>query len=362
MQNWITIWRRWRDRLWEDRKWQNILLWILLFSLLNLTARFDGDTSHAERYGIILGLCLLIGLPIYVTNIWILPLWRKRRFGWGFLAQLWNLSFFAGLGHYIVWAVANFCSFLFGEEMMEAEHFEVGEFMNLFGTLALATLSGVAVRIARDSILQKSKSQTAELNLLKAQLNPHFLFNTLNNLYGLAVTKSDKLPNLMLKLSDLLRYSLYDTQERWVPLRSEIQYIQNYISLERLRLEEKTAIDFTFEVGEADQQRIAPMLLIVFLENAFKHFGASGDQLPQIKIKISLSNYRLNFSCYNTKDDRIRTSPREQNTSGIGLANVRKRLELLYPDRHQLGIQNEAGSFRVFLKLDLDRLTTPLAS
>ena len=162
----------------------------------------------------------------------------------------------------------------------------------------------------------------------------------------------------MLKLSDLLRYSLYDTQEQWVPLKNEVQYIQNYITLEKLRLEEKTAIDFRME-GQANQHRIAPMLLIVFLENAFKHFGAPGDQLPQISIKLSINERTLQFSCYNTKDNQIQESPRQQNTSGIGLANVHKRLELLYPKRHQLGIQNEVDTYRVFLELHLDSITSP---
>ena len=101
------------------------------------------------------------------------------------------------------------------------------------------------------------------------------------------------------------------------------------------------------------------MLLIVFLENAFKHFGAANDQKAQIKIKLTVEEDKLKFSCYNTKDDQITESPRVQNTSGIGLANVRKRLDLLYPNRHQLGIQNEATSFRVFLELQLDDITSP---
>ncbi len=356
----LTYLRNWRNRLWESRLWQNILLWIVLFLLIKLTAQVDGDTAAAEVYGVILGLCVVIGLPIYVTNYWILPLWRKGRYGWGFLAYIWNLSFFAGLGTHILCAVASVVTVLSGGDLVEIDDFQVGEFLNLLGTLTIASLSGVAVRIARDSILETNKSQAAELKLLKAQLNPHFLFNTLNNLYGLAVTKSDKLPDLMLKLSDLLRYSLYNTQEQWVPLSSELQYIQNYITLEQLRLEEQTAIDYLQE-GQADQQRIAPMLLIVFLENAFKHFSATEEQIAQIKIKISVNGNKLQFSCYNTKDEYITESPRAQNTSGIGLANVRKRLDLLYLNRYELGIQNEAASFRVFLELQLDELISPQA-
>lgn len=358
----MASWRKrlagWRDKLWESRLWQNILLWVLVLTLIKLTVQVDDETSAAEIYGVILGLCTLIALPIYITNYLILPVWRKRSFFWGTFFYLWNLSVFSVAGPLILVSITNIFIYASGGEPISTEDFHIGETSNLFGTLIIATLSGVAVRIARDSIIATNKSQEAELQLLKGQLNPHFLFNTLNNLYGLAVTKSDKLPDLMLKLSDLLRYGLYDTQAQWVPLSSEVQYIQNYITLEKLRLEERTLIDFELE-GQIDQQRIAPMLLIVFLENAFKHFGAAAGQLPQIKIKFTIKETVLHFSCYNTKDDQITESPREQNTSGIGLANVRKRLDLLYPKRHQLGIQNETSSFRVFLELQLDPITSP---
>ena len=358
MASWRKILGSWRSKLWESRLWQNILLWVLLFTLIKLTAQVDDDTMAGEVYGVIFGLCILIGLPIYITNYIILPLWQKRYYFWGTAAYLWNILVFSVAGPLILVSITNIMISIFGGEHITNDDFHIGETSNLFGTLMIATISGVAVRIARDSIIATNKTQEAELQLLKGQLNPHFLFNTLNNLYGLSVTKSDKLPDLMLKLSDLLRYSLYDTQEQWVPLKNEVQYIQNYITLEKLRLEEKTAIDFRME-GQANQHRIAPMLLIVFLENAFKHFGAPGDQLPQISIKLSINERTLQFSCYNTKDNQIQESPRQQNTSGIGLANVRKRLELLYPKRHQLGIQNEVDTYRVFLELHLDSITSP---
>ncbi len=357
MAGWRQRLAGWRNKFLQSRMWQNILVWVLLFTLIKLTVQLDEETTAAEVYGVILGLCILIAVPIYITNYLILPLWRKRYYFWGTFCYLWNLSVFSVAGPLILVSITNIFIYATGGEPLNTTDFHIGGTTNIFGTLAISTISGIAIRIARDSIIATNKSQEAELQLLKGQLNPHFLFNTLNNLYGLAVTKSDKLPDLMLKLSDLLRYGLYDTQSQWVPLSNEVQYIQNYITLEKLRLEERTLIDLDIE-GEIDQQRIAPMLLIVFLENAFKHFGASGDQLPQIKIKLSIRETVLQFSCYNSKDDQIKESPRQQNTSGIGLANVRKRLDLLYPKRYQLGIQNEDTSFRIFLELQLDPLTT----
>jgi two-component system sensor histidine kinase LytS len=356
IDKWKKRWMHFQTELWENRLLQNIIVWLCLFGLIQLTASFEGDTIACERYGGILGICLMIGFPIYGTNMIILPLWRQKKIGLSLLLYALNISLFALASSFIVYGTAAiFCS-LSNNPVSPFDDFEMGDFINSVSTLIMTTLIGLAIRIARDSILQNNKNKIAELKLLKAQVNPHFLFNTLNNLYGLAVVKSDKLPGLMLQLSDLLRYSLYDTQVRWVPLAKEVSYIENYITLEKLRLEDRSQIHFSIE-GATEHLRIAPMLLIVFLENAFKHFSAVENQQAQIDIQLKVVDKELHFSCFNTIDHTISEGPRSQNASGIGLNNVRKRLELLYPYKHQLGIQQEATSFRVFLELQLDELT-----
>ena len=130
--------------------------------------------------------------------------------------------------------------------------------------MVIAISFATTLRLVRDSFVRRQETRDAELQLLKAQLNPHFLFNTLNNLYGLSVLKSDKLPDLMLTLSNLLRYSLYETKDEVVPLSKELKYLDDYISLEKIRLENQTEILFTKDVASFDL-RIAPMLFIVFV-------------------------------------------------------------------------------------------------
>ncbi|WP_344927956.1 sensor histidine kinase [Aquimarina addita] len=231
--------------------------------------------------------------------------------------------------------------------------FEIDKFFNLFGAMFLAITFGMTMRITRDSFRRRQQEKEAELKLLKAQLNPHFLFNTLNNLYGLSVVKSDKLPDLMLKLSDLLRYSLYDTKEVLVPLEKEIKYLENYISLEKIRLEEKTNIQFT-KSGNLSSKNIAPMLLIVFVENAFKHLGTLKDGNSKVIISLQEIDNTIRFRCSNTieklepKDEIL-----ERGKTGIGLQNAKKRLLLIYPDKHQLSIEENENHFTVQLIVDL---------
>lgn len=207
------------------------------------------------------------------------------------------------------------------------------------------------VRHQRERKELQTESMQSELRFLRSQINPHFLFNTLNNLYGLSVLKSDKLPSLMLKLSDLLRYSLYETSSVLVPLEKEIQYLENYISLEKIRLEDKT--DITFEVsGSVSSIKIAPMLLIVFVENAFKHLGVLSDEKSSVSVKIIEDNDELFFRCENSIDgSEIENHELEKGKSGIGLANVKKRLALLYLDKHQLKIEKTNTLYSINLKL-----------
>lgn len=232
--------------------------------------------------------------------------------------------------------------------------FEWKLFVKFFGIMVIALILAAALKIARDSFTRRQQVKDAELKLLKAQLNPHFLFNTLNNLYGLSVAKSDKLPGLMLTLSNLLRYSLYETKEITVPLEKEIQYLENYIALEKIRLEDQTAIVFENNVMDATI-KIAPMLLIIFVENAFKHLSMSEDQKSRVVVSIEKKDRQLHFKCINTFSNNPTQHglDLEKGRSGIGLLNVKKRLSLLYPEKHTLQIDAKDNVYQVKLTLDL---------
>jgi sensor histidine kinase YesM len=199
---------------------------------------------------------------------------------------------------------------------------------------------------------QKQLKMKSELDNLKAQISPHFLFNTMNNFYGLAVENSNKLPNLMIKLSDLLRYSLYETKNDLVPVSKEIDYVKNYIELEKIRLESTLDLEFCSTVGENEDAGIAPLILMVFVENAFKHARQVLSEPIKIEIHLSLTNEKV--LSLRVKNNYFNDGSNHE--GGLGLMNVRKRLDLLYPgDLHHLEIKKEEKFYIVNLKLQLNR-------
>ncbi|MDB5126218.1 sensor histidine kinase [Mucilaginibacter sp.] len=198
-------------------------------------------------------------------------------------------------------------------------------------------------RIQRDL---ENQRLSAELSFLKSQINPHFLFNSLNSIYSLAYQKSDTTPEAILKLSEIMRYMLYECNDNKVELTKELQYLQNYIDLQKIRFGNKAFIDFEV-TGEVTNQHIVPLLLISFIENAFKH-GIANDALAPIKLKINLEDGHLYFFIQNKKHTHNRDS-----SGGIGLANVRRRLDLLYPGKYNLDIRDEADTYTCQLSLVL---------
>lgn len=214
-----------------------------------------------------------------------------------------------------------------------------------FGSNMFSTITKNKIRISETAALG-SKS---ELQLLQSQLSPHFLFNTLNNLYGLSLVKDDKLPGLLLKLSDLLRHSVYQSSDTFVPLNAELDYIKNYIEFEKIRLEDRLFL--TVNLEESVKATIAPMLLIVFVENAFKHSKNTTEQ--QIKIDINLKIWENNilFSIFNTFDHTQTQNNALNKNSGLGLENVKRRLELLYSDKYELSLEEKSNTYKVLLQL-----------
>ncbi len=199
----------------------------------------------------------------------------------------------------------------------------------------------------RETQLRAEKSE-AELRALKGQLQPHFLFNTINNLYALARVKSDKTAPVALKLAQLLRYVLYESQKPKVPLEQEVQLLHDYIALEKLRFDEGR-LSVTIEV-DLDQPKteIAPLLLLPLVENAFKHGASEQRDNANISISIVLKNNVLEAKIENTKP-----SKKSENGHGIGLKNLRQQLELLYPEKHELEVSEGERDFAVHLRLIL---------
>lgn len=200
-------------------------------------------------------------------------------------------------------------------------------------------------------ITTELKLKEAELKLLKAQIHPHFLFNTLNNLYGLTLEKSDKAPELVLQFSEILDYILYRCNEKKVFLKEEINNLKNYIEIEKIRYSEnlKTEQDFTLV---SDNLKIAPLILLPFVENAFKHGVSNFPGVAFVKIKCTVAENNLIFQIENSKNPLIVTD--KKNSNGIGLINVKKRLNLIYPEKFILGINDQTDTFSVNLTLELE--------
>ena len=195
------------------------------------------------------------------------------------------------------------------------------------------------------TVLKADKAK-AELLLLKSQINPHFFFNTLNNLYGLVVEKSDQAADVILKLSDMMRYTIYEGKEDLVSLKDEVAYLENYIELHKIRYQKKVDIQFSKQLQEDYQ--IAPLLFIILLENAFKHGVERLTEGAYINLDLTAQANQINFRIENNFEE---TSSKK--SIGIGLENLTKRLEHIYPHRHQLTIDKQASKYSAQLMIDL---------
>jgi two-component system, LytTR family, sensor kinase len=211
----------------------------------------------------------------------------------------------------------------------------------------------LAIKIVRDLLQERFKklqlerdNYNLELNMLKSQINPHFFFNTLNNIYSLIVDKDEVAAGCVIRLSDLMRYTLYESNAPRVALNKEVAFLQDYIEIERIRYSQNYAIEFNTE-GVTEEHRIAPLILITFVENAFKHGFRRDKQSGWMRISVSVKGQELTFCVANNRKPEVDSKP------GIGLVNVRRRLELLYPREHQLLVKPLEDQFYVELKINL---------
>ncbi|MEO6039796.1 MAG: histidine kinase, partial [Saprospiraceae bacterium] len=189
----------------------------------------------------------------------------------------------------------------------------------------------------------------SELSFLRAQTNPHFLFNTLNNLYVLARKKSEKTANAIMMLSKIMRFVLYDCRAPRIAVADEAKVIQDYIELEKLRYNDRLQVSYTERLDDP-HKAIAPLLLLPFVENSFKHGANSTTGEAEIHIDLSLQGSTLEFKVENTAENVAEPSGL---SGGIGLKNVQRQLDLLYPQRHELTTEKENGWFKAMLKIEL---------
>lgn len=194
----------------------------------------------------------------------------------------------------------------------------------------------------------QEESLKSELNLLKSQINPHFFFNTLNNLYGLAVEKSDKTEHVIYKLSEMMRFTIYDGRKESVTVNDEINYLKNFIELHTIRYKQHVQISFETNI-ESMEQRIPPLLFINLLENAFKHGVESLTENAYIKLNLSTSKTSILFEIENNYEPKTSTKKH----SGIGIENLKRRLELLFPKKHTFTKDTSEHCFKTKIEISL---------
>lgn len=291
---------------------------------------------------------LMTVMPLfYVITLLLIPYVFKKMGIWVFSASLilTNVGFF-------------FFQEVFHHFFLEFEH-EHGTAPEMLGIFPLIMVSAIASSyglllefLEQDSNKEEQKNEQlkSELSFLRSQISPHFIFNILNSIVYLIRTKaSEQAEDVTMRLSSLMRYMLYDSDQTMVPLTNELAYVENYLDLQKMRFDGNVAFDFQVN-GDGEGQMIEPMLLIPFVENAVKH-GVGLVEKPFIKVQLESNEQRLHFQVKNKKGKEEQVF--KDSSSGIGLKNVKRRLELLYPNKHTLEIKEDELNFSVDLTLEL---------
>ncbi|WP_118951760.1 sensor histidine kinase [Taibaiella helva] len=357
-------------RLLTHRIALNLYVWYFMIDTVWNNNRSNPAAPHSTGYFFSVVLMHLIwAVMIYAnTMIYIPRLLIRRRYGWYLLVLLLHACLFTAIiGWYSEWLIHCYpgtrkfdyivINTVLRSGAISDGYYFLGVFTGAVGdTLIIFTIGRLTqyffIERRRNELLEK-KQLESELMLLRSQINPHFLFNVLNSIYSLSLKKSDDAPGVILKLSDILRYMLYESRQDFVPLDKELQMLRDYIAIEHIRIARKEAISLDI-AADARQEKIAPVLLIAFVENAVKHGLDSrmADAFVRISIKTE-PGWLLHFECVNNYLPR-NVGTHTNKAGGIGLENVRKRLELLYPGKHRLTIDNHNAVFQVKLTLKLN--------
>ena len=296
---------------------------------------------------------VLYAFAVYLNIYWLIPkfLLRKRYISYGGLLTVVTLvmATLAALSLYIYFV------FFLGEPGKDLFFVSLEGLIFLFIEIVMLVAVTTVLYLLRDHNRKErrlkeleNKNLKSELNLLKRQLNPHFLFNALNSVYVLIQENQEKARGTLVRISDMLSHQLYDGSKETVALFKEVQHVKNYVALEKVRQGGRVNVNFRFS-GESNNKKIVPMLLIPFVENAFKHGFNAGLNCYDVDIDIRINRDLLHFHCRN----QYKKNGLYHQQGGLGLENVKRRLELLYPGRYQLDISDHNGSFDVGLEIDL---------
>jgi two-component system, LytTR family, sensor kinase len=341
--------RLFRLMQWVQKPWViHMVFWLLVFTMM-LMAGPDNDISTMEVIRKLINLAFYM-LVVYINLGYLIPRFlSQKNFMTYVLLLLAMVAVFTPIKVlllYITYDEVDPREFL----IMNQQYIFIFLFLIASGSTVIKIISDWQ-RHQRDRKDLETQRMQSEIKFLKSQINPHFLFNTLNSLYALTLKKSDKAPEIVIKLSEMMRYMLYECNERRVPLQKEVNYIENYLAMEALRQSGQADIQFKVE-GQVSDQTIAPLIFIPFLENSFKH-GLNhqlGDGYVHVIMKV-LGN-KLLLRILNSKPAQA-PQPFDKQSGGIGLVNVQRRLNLLYPNQYKLDIEDSDKEHIVELSLDL---------
>lgn len=335
----------------------HILFWLIYTSFFAVVyGSFEEDYSRQFQ---IVWIDAIVQIPaVYIVLYFLMPrLLFKAKFGQFFISLLVIIISFSALAWFsyvwvqdpLFWAEDNYDPVL----LNYGKIFKTTS--KIYPVVALAIVAKwfkFWYKEQKNNQLLSEEKLQAELKFLKAQIHPHFLFNTLNNLYALTLKSSKEAPEVVLKLSDLLNYMLYECSADKVSLEKEVKLVEDYIALEKIRYGDRLSVNFNSS-SEINGVKIAPLMILPFVENAFKH-GVS-EELDESWISIDLSKKEesLTLKVENSKSIQNEQDDRFEYKQGIGLKNVKRRLEILYPGAYSLDIHESSESFLVVLKLNL---------
>jgi len=331
------------EKIVENRVLQNALFWVF-FAAVPFSLNWGSFGSLTNMYTDIQYYveCAVLG---YLNNLLLMPwLFDRKRYFLYAASVMALIVFIVWISTWVTAVLSPNYPLSFLGNLYEA--IDYGLFVIAFGC---GYLIRSYIRQSRQISQLEEDKLHAEIDFLRSQINPHLLFNTLNTIYSYSVNNSKKTPQMILKLSDIMRYMLYETNSEKVPLEKELNYLQDYVSLQQLRIGSRGEVVFDVE-GKPGKWRLAPMLLISFVENAFKYSMDSTSSKISIEIRFEIHDHTLQMTVINNYEEY----PQEDKVGGIGHQNVLKRLELLYPDRHTLVIEKKENIYKVQLNLTLD--------
>lgn len=334
------------SRLAKDRMLQHILFWCLSFLILVHILKVSADVKRIDLvYSAVFHVPIV--LVVYLNLKFLFPLFWERKLYYSYAFLVLILVAF-GAGFYLLlfdsWIDYIFTGYYF---IAYYSFWDISLYFSIY--LFATSLLHLARGWFRVQELETEKT-LAELKALKSQINPHFLFNSLNSIYSLSRKESKEVPDKIVQLSDLMRHIIYDSDVDFISLEKELEMIHNYIELQNLRTQKEHKIEFE-TVGEINGKKIAPLVFLPFVENSFKHGLKSGAKNAFVKIRLEVSGKVLHFDIENSKGKQQQIL--DSKYKGIGIENVKKRLELIYPDLHSLKISNKEKTFKVLLQVQL---------